>query len=252
MHASGAARNEGIIKRVNLEILNSDIIAVGEGAIGISFQNQQSAGLLALEHSTLAAEAAVTFVESYGYNTARIEITDSHVSGSVRINDEQIRLEVTRSTIVGDVGTFDDYTFTNVADSTIVGHLGGLIIDVINTTVEGGVSASRSATFDRLTVHGEVDLSGDLGSANATIRNSHIYSSSTAPALRLRNANVTLRQTFVQGAQAVIVGERDRLQSSSSVLAGPVSADNAAVLTCTDTYGADYELLSPSCRPQAP
>ena len=252
MHASGAARNEAIIKRVNLEILNSDIIVVGEDAIGISFQDQEGAGLLILEQSRLAAEAAVTFVESYGYNGARIEITDSHVSGSVRISDEQIRLEVMRSTIVGDVGTSNDYTFVDVADSTIMGHLGGPIIRVTNTTVEGSVSAQRSATFDRLTVHGEVAFFGSPGRAGATISNSHIYSSSTAPALRLRYAGVTLRQTFVQGAQAVIVGERDTLQSSSSVLVGPVSADVGAVLSCTDTYGADYELLTASCQPQPP
>jgi hypothetical protein len=252
MHASGAAQNVAISKRVNLEIRNSDITAVGEDAIGISFQDQEGAGGLILEQSILAAEAAVAFVESYGYNTASIAITDSRVSGSVRIDNEQIRLEVMRSSIVGEVGTFNDYTFTNVTDSTIVGHLGGLSIRATNTTVEGSVSAARSATFDRLTVHGEVTFFGSPGSAGATISNSHIYSSSTAPALLLRRANVILRQTFVQGAQAVIVGERDTLQSSSSVLVGPVSADNAAVLTCTDTYGADYEVLTASCQPQPP
>jgi hypothetical protein len=252
MHASGAARNEAIIKRVNLEILDSDIIAVGEDAIGISYEPQEGSATLTLERSSLAAAAGVTFAESYDYYGATIEITDSHVSGSVRAHPERVRLEVMRSTIVGDVGTSNDYTVTNVTDSTIVGHLGGPVIRVTNTTVEGSVSAQRSATFDRLTVQGEVAFFGSPGDASATISNSHIYSSSTAPALRLRNANVTLQQTFVQGAQAVMVGERDTLQSSSSVLVGPVSADNAAVLTCTDTYGADYELLNASCQPQLP
>jgi hypothetical protein len=252
MHASGAARNEAIIKRVGLEILNSEIIAVGEDAIGISFEDQEGAGLLVLERSMLAAEAAVTFVESYGYNGARIEITDSHVSGNVLVHEEQVRLEVMRSAIVGDVSMSNDYTFLNVADSTVVGRLGGLDIQVTNTTVEGVVLAPRSATFDRLTVHGEVAAFGSLGGASASITNSHIYSSSTAPALRIRDANVILRQTFVQGAQAVIVGEQGTLQSSSSVFVGAVSADNDAVLTCTDTYGADYELLTASCQPQPP
>ena len=181
---------------------------VGEDAIGISFQDQEGAGLLILEQSRLAAEAAVTFVESYGYNGARIEITDSHVSGSVRISDEQIRARgYAKHHHRRCDGTSNDYTCASTSRiRTIMGRGPRRLPTssaITNTTVEGSVSAQRSATFDRLTVHGEVAFFGSPGRAGATISNSHIYSSSTAPALRLRYAGVTLRQTFVQGAQAL-------------------------------------------------
>ncbi len=82
--------------------------------------------------------------------------------------------------------------------------------------------------------------------ARASVRGSYIINSaSTAPALSLRGgANVELEQTFVQGAQALAVEANSRLEASSSVLAGPVSGAAGAVLSCTDTYGADYELLT--------
>ena len=88
----------------------------------------------------------------------------------------------------------------------------------------------------------------------ASVRGSYLIdSASTAPALSLRgSANVQLEQTFVQGAQALAVEANSRLAASSSVLAGPVSGSAGAVLSCTDTYGADYELLSASCQPQVP
>ena len=82
-------------------------------------------------------------------------------------------------------------------------------------------------------------------------------SASTAPALFIRSSNVQLDQTFVQGTQAVVVdrelGSRQgQLEASSSVLAGAVSGSAGAVLSCADTYGADYELLNATCQPQTP
>ena len=67
-----------------------------------------------------------------------------------------------------------------------------------------------------------------------------------------READVELEQTFVQGALALAADARSQLEASSSVLAGPVSGSAGAVLSCTDTFGADYELLSTSCQPQVP
>ena len=86
---------------------------------------------------------------------------------------------------------------------------------------------------------------------------SYISSASTAAALFLRRdtgyaSNIQLEHTFVQGALALAADDGSRLESSSSVLAGPISASATAVLTCTDTYGADYELLNAACQPQAP
>ena len=43
-----------------------------------------------------------------------------------------------------------------------------------------------------------------------------------------------------------------RVKVSSSVLAGPITRGPEAVLICTDTYGADYELLNATCQPQVP
>ena len=88
------------------------------------------------------------------------------------------------------------------------------------------------------------------GSANVV--RSYISSASTAAALSLRSGSVELEQTFVQGALAVAADARSRLQATSSVLAGAVSGSGGAVISCTDTYGADYELLDASCQPQVP
>jgi uncharacterized protein YaaW (UPF0174 family) len=77
-------------------------------------------------------------------------------------------------------------------------------------------------------------------------------SNSAALSLGEGAGDIQLEQTFVQGALAVAVDAASRLQSSSSVLAGPISASATAVLTCADTYGANYELLNAACLPQAP
>ena len=146
-----------------------------------------------------------------------------------------------------------------MTDSYIKGHvvvggeLSGHDLDITDTTVEGYINASFSSgtfTFDGLHLLGELWFR----QARAQILRSYISTSSSAPALSLGAVafDIQLEQTFVQGALAVAVDAGSRLQSSSSVLAGPISASPTAVLTCADTYGADYELLSASCQPQSP
>jgi hypothetical protein len=103
-------------------------------------------------------------------------------------------------------------------------------------------------TLDRVSLHGELTL--QLTSASIT-RSRIVNSKSLAPAISLRSGiGVSLRQTFVSGTLAVAVSQNDAgVSAVSSVLAGPLSGGTH---TCTDTYGADYELLDGACQPAAP
>jgi hypothetical protein len=145
-----------------------------------------------------------------------------------------------------------------IQDSSITGNAtigvntGPRLIMVSNTKVEGNLSVGKgnlsSTAFDRLTVHGRFLFT----EITTTLRRSYIVSSATAqPALSLgERAFVELDQTFVQGAvdSASPPFRPVGLNASSSVLAGPVSVP----ASCTDTYGADYELLDASCQPPQP
>ena len=263
IHVSGAAQNVAIAKRVNLEILDSDITAVGEDTTAIEHRGyDENSADVTLERSHLAAKVAFGGEEE-GTNAARIYVIDSHVSGSVSLSKEHSRFEAVRSTIVGDVGVSNDGSRISITSSSVTGRVVCAHLTITDTDVEGFVGAGSnlpgylSFNFDGLRVHGEVGILGS-GSGGTIVR-SHIDSPGTAAALSIRGTggslhptNVRLEHTFVQGAQALAAVEDSRLQSSSSVLAGPVSADADAVLSCTDTYGADYEFLSASCRPQSP
>jgi len=255
IHVSGAVQNVAIAKRVNLDILDSDITAVGEDATGIAHTGyNENAAFVTLERSHIAAEVA--FEEGDSPGRARFSVLDSHISGRVFIDKPNSQFEAVGSTMVGavSVGLYGSWCF--ITSSSVTGNVSCPRLTITDTDVEGGVSAYSSlpryllVRFDGLRVHGEVTLRGSSG--GGTIARSYISSSGTAAALSLGDTNVQLEQTFVQGAQAVAVGERSGLQSSSSVLAGPISASATAVLSCTDTYGADYELLNATCLPQAP
>jgi hypothetical protein len=256
IHVSGAAQNVAIEKRLDLEILDSEITAAGQDTKGIVDGYQENGAFVTMERSHISAEVA--FDEEYdGIRGVRIWVTDSHVSGHVSIDKENSRFEVLRSAIIGNVTADNDQVRVQISGSHIKGGvdmvgLAGHGLDITDTTVEGFIYADHSIgtfTFDGLQLLGELRL----GAASAEIRRSYINSASTAAALFLgEEANVQLEQTFVQGAQALAVEANSRLSASSSVLAGPVSGAAGAVISCTDTYGADYELLTPSCQPQQP
>lgn len=186
----------------------------------------------------------------------QVIFVDSHVFGDVVFDCDGSLLEITRSEVTGSVSASGRGVRMVIAGSRIKGEIcgcGGIgrTIEITDTTVEGGISADHSVDpfiFDGLQLHGELQL--DV--ARAHIRRSYIKSPRTAAALFLQEAAVTLETTFVQGALALAADASSRLESSSSVVAGPISAAGTAVLSCTDTYGADYELLSASCQPQVP
>ncbi len=253
VHVAGAAQNVAVVEKSSLEILDSEITAVGQEATGISGGHPGVEGMfVTLERSKVSAETALA--EPYG-NYGTVRVVDSHLFGAVRFDRESSLLEIVRSAIVGNVYAQNDYVEVVITDSSIKGvglGGGGYSARVTNTSV-GGLSARRiGATFDGLTVLGNLGLA----EGGYKVLRSYIINSANAPALSLaEDAGVQLQQTFVEGAQAVAtppgVGNR-RLEASSSVLAGPVSPAAGATLSCTNTFGADYELLSASCQPQVP
>jgi hypothetical protein len=179
---------------------------------------------------------------------------DSYIFGRISFEPEDSTLEIVRSGIVGNVSANNDNAHMVITSSSIEGHVSasGMAahnLEIIDTSVEGGIEFDHGgAMIDGLRIQGQFLLAG----ARASVRGSYIINSaSTAPALYLRSSTVQLQQTFVQGAQA-LAADQGRLETSSSVLAGPVSTSGGAVISCTDTYGADYELLSASCQPQVP
>jgi len=186
-------------------------------------------------------------------------LVDSHVSGRVFIAKDGVRLEIIRSAIVGSLSsTLANSTFV-ITDSSIKGDVnnrsfGAHSLTITNSSVDGGIAFGfGGVTVDGLTLHGTFTLTGAYG----TVARSHISSAGIGAALFLHEdtryeSSIQLEHTFVQGALAVAADGESRLQSSSSVLAGPISASATAVLTCTDTYGGDYELLNAACLPQAP
>ena len=257
VHVGGAAHNTAVAKYgAGVEILDSVITAAGQDTIGITTvePHQDGAGM-SLERTHVAAEVAL---DQPGKGDMRL--IDSRVFGTLSFNGIGSRLEIVRSSIVGNVTATNERVRVIITDSSIQGdvnanaRLTGLDdILITNTNVEGNFAAgfmNAESTFDGLSVQGEFVLEN----AWANVLRSYIYSASTAAALSIRGdrSRVRLEKTFVQGVQALVVEDGSQLEAFSSVLAGPVSADVGAVLNCTGTYGADYELSSPSCQPQPP
>jgi hypothetical protein len=258
IEVGGAARSLGVGKRSvqSIEILDSEITVVGQDSTGIETLIPADPGsIMTLERSAVSA-GRTALDENEVDIGPQVRVVDSRVFGHIFYNPESSLLEIVRSQIVGNVGASNDNVRVRITDSHIKGSVGvsGLaahVLDIIDTIIEGSVHADHSSglTFDGLQLLGELRLE----EAAAEIRRSYISSASTAAALSLgRAVSVELEQTFVQGAVAVAVEAASELQSSSSVLSGPISASTAAVISCTETYGADYELLSAVCQPQVP
>jgi hypothetical protein len=261
IHVAGAAQNVAVVAGAEpvtfsnppLEMLDSEITAMGQDSFGILAVGDFSVDYT-LERSVVSAGTALQD-HSISPGGGNLRLVDSKIFGEVSFSPEDSLVEIIRSGIVGNVAVGNDATEIVITDSTIQGnvtpHSSSRSVSITDTTVEGNLSDAHSSIFDGLTVQGTVILGGPT-----TVRRSYINSTSTAPALSLRDLgagdvpNVLLEQTFVQGAQA-IAAATGKLSVSSSVLAGGVSGPVGA-LTCTDTYGADYELLSATCQPQAP
>ena len=213
-----------------------------------------------LERSYVSAERA--FDDPDNMANTNIRVVDSRIFGNVVFEEEGNLLEIVGSEVVGNVSANNDGPHVVITDSSIKGHVGvghettnlPSNLEMTNTNVEGRVGVSGGgATLDRVRI-------GGLGLTNvrANVLGSYIIdSTSTTPALQVISAIVQLQQTFVQGTQALAADRRfgsnePRLDAVSSVLAGLVSRSAGAVLSCTDTYDADYEVLSASCQPQVP
>jgi hypothetical protein len=255
IHVAAAAKNVAIVKRQWLELLDSEIAAVGPSSIGISNLDVEQSSVT-LERSRVLAELAI---EEDGSRGLLMRLVDSHLSGSVLILTEGVTLEIARSVVLGDVGAENEGVRFVITDSTIKGRVsnrsfGGHSLRITNSSVGGGILFGFGGIHvDGLTLQGELAVFG----AQGTVVRSRISSAGTRAALSLGQdagyaSSIQLEHTFVEGVHAVDVGEDSELQSSSSILAGPVSGDAAAVLRCTDTLGADFELLSAACQPQSP
>lgn len=257
IHVAGATQNVAVVQNVSLRIVDAEITAVGQDTSGIySGPGPESGASVTLERSRVSAEVAVDKVNSSNHGPLRL--IDSYISGNVLFNYESSLLEIIGSEIVGSVWATNDAVRVVMTDATIKGGVStnaftsGADLLMTNTIVEGTLTAGHNqVNFDGLRVLGEFVLDH----AQASVLRSYIASTGTTAALSLRSSNVRLEQSFVQGALVAQNpgpgSSQSSMQSSSSVLAGTVEGAASAVLNCSDTFGADYELLSASCQPQA-
>ena len=272
IHVAGAAQNVAVAKHGvdSLEVLDSDITALGErNSKGIATVIPVAdGGVLTLERSHVAASRALDDYESArGF---QMRVVDSGVVSNfiyaIAMPDQRNSvLEIVRSQFVGEVFAPNVEGRVHITGSHIKGLLrvGGKSsqpFEIHDTTVEGHVSLEQVlGTFDRLQLLGNLFI-GPGG--RVILGRSYISSPYAGAAISVDRcydvddcSTAELEQTFAGGAQAIEAGGGSRLQSSSSVLAGrvsPASPSATTVLSCTDTYGADYELLTASCQPQAP
>jgi hypothetical protein len=245
-----------VVRSGSVEILDSEITAVGQDTAGFyAIPSADAPTLVTVARSYVSAERA--FDDPDNQSNVNVRVVDSRIFGNVVFDEEGNHVEIVGSEVVGNVFATNDSSHVFITDSTIKGRVGvgheptflGNDLKMTNTNVEGHVGfATGLATFDRVRIHGGLAMSN----AQASIFGSHIVNSTTTTPALLVSAIVQLKQTFVQGPQALAVEANHRLEASSSVLAGPVSGPAGAVLSCTDTFGADYELLSASCQPQVP
>jgi hypothetical protein len=277
IHVSGAATNVGILKRESLEILDSEITAVGQNATGISAALGASLPAnVTLERSYVSAARGLPSptleippialdepLEQAG-GARIIRLFDSHLFGDINFvyNDtpqmEESLLEVIQTEIVGDVRASNRRGRVVITGSSIKGNFSDYGNRVItqnqvlfsDTYLEGDVHLrTLDAVLDTVGIHGLLLIAGQKGS----VRSSYIYSEHAAGAMLIEANVVRMEQTFVQGAPfAVGVTLLRRFEAFSSVLVGTVAGHPTAVLSCTDTYGADYDLLDAACQPPQP
>ena len=260
IHVSGAARNLGVGKRhVNsFEILDSEITAVGQDSTGIETLIPDEPNAVMTVERSLVSGAGAALDETETDIGPTVRLIDSRISGNIRYGTERTLLDILRTEVLGNISAGNDEVRVRITDSYIKGVVGvggelsGHNLVITDTTIEGVVNANHSFgdfTFDGLQLLGELNL----GAAKVHVLRSYISSLSNVAALSLGAGTILqLEQTSIEGALAVTVAASSNLQSSSNVLAGPISASPTAVLSCADTYGADYELLTPSCQPQPP
>jgi hypothetical protein len=203
-----------------------------------------------------------------------IRLFDSHIFGNVNFaynqppNLDDSVLEVVQSEIVGEVRAANQQGRVVITDSSIKGSFSsnccyfgeflGSQSQVLfsHSSVEGAHVRALDTVFDTVTVHGGLILDGGFA-GKASVRGSYIYFvdqvGAEPGALSVRTRAVRLEQTFVQGTPAVVVPGLMQLEVFSSVLLGPVLEPAAGTqISCTDTHGADYELLNATCQPQVP
>jgi hypothetical protein len=257
IHVAGAAQNVAVAKHSvdTLEILDSDITALGEGSKGIiTVIRVAGASVMTLERSRISV-SGTALNENESNARFHLRVVDSSIFGYSRFDLSLFSLvEFVRSEVGGDLYGAR-YGSIHITGSHIKGRVtvDGPRLEISDSAMEGRIGVVYGGgTFDGLQLLGEISL-GPAG-VSVTIERSYISSPSTAiPAITLERCDsgtycqtAQLEQTFVSGAQAIEAHGGSLLQSSSSVLAGRVIGR----ASCTDTYGADYELLNALCQPQ--
>ena len=202
---------------------------------------------MTLERSRVSASGALGDNDG---NLFHLRVVDSSIFGSNRFDLGLFSLvEFVRSEVVGDLYGVR-YGDIHSTGSHIKGRVtvDGPRLDFSDTAVEGSISiVYGGGTFDRLQLLGDIYLGG--GDVHITLRRSYISSLiNFDPCTGAGCITAQLEQTFVGGAQEIETRAGSMLQASSSVLAGGVNGR----ASCTDTYGADYELLSALCQPHPP
>jgi hypothetical protein len=259
IHVSGAARNIAVVKNMPVEILDSEITAVGQDTSGITVVDPaMEHASVRLERSHVSAQIALEEPDN-NFDGVSMLVVDSHVAGDVSFSASQSNFQIVGSQVVGNVDAVSGHHL--IKESRIIGNAElftaagpTLRHEIIDTYVQGNVTINtgghNSAFVDGLTVHGTLMLRD----RPHTVVRSYVQSATTAPALFLFGGEAHLEQTFVQGALAVAADpdRGGRIDAASSVLAGPVSVAPVLRASCTDTFGADYELLSATCQPQVP
>jgi hypothetical protein len=264
IHVAGTAQqNRAVIKDVSLEIKNSEITAVGEqpigihGTIGVADRRD-----LTLERSRISAQTALD--EPWlGEQQVTVRLLDSQLFGAVSFDKQNSMLEILRSTVVGDVTAKNDWTSLVITDSSIKGNVDtvgtGVSAVVTDTNVEGRVATSGRSSFDGLSLY-SVQPPTLLTPGELVLRPGNVYpitiqrsyTSSEWIAVWAHRRSIQIELSFLEAPWALEFISGGSLDISSSVLAGGLTPDIRPVPRCTDTYGADYELLTASCQPQPP
>ena len=124
IHVSGAAQNVALVRGDSVEILDSEITAVGQDSTGISNLGPGPPDLgthVTLERSLVSAETAI-HEEWGGSGTGTVlRMIDSRVFGTVFFNPEFSPLEIVGSEIVGTVTAGNDAVRVTITNSSIKG-----------------------------------------------------------------------------------------------------------------------------------
>ena len=132
----------------SLEILDSEITAVGEDSTGIETLVPGEPNAVMTVERSLVSAARTALDETETDIGPTVRLIDSRISGNIRYGTERTLLDIVRTEVIGNVSAGNDAVRVRITGSYIKGRVGvggersGHDLDITDTTVEGVVSAS--------------------------------------------------------------------------------------------------------------